>query len=1507
MKKTTKRLSAFLLACVMSIGLCPTSLAAGDTQEENTESAGGTTVADWKFEKNCTTGSIADATLNVLDASGNNNDLKMQLYTNSQPTTDVNAANWEDYLSFSENSMTGTGGSMVFNGDNGSVQSKTGADLITVETAPINRETFENGYTLEYLYYFPKDWTTADKWMSLMARQGSSSSISEPQQGTMFTSISNCKEVQFNTAPAADNHTMKDSAWSVTMDQGGVWYHIAVVSDGHEISTYINGCEAFRDYVSDDMKGMYADPADGRFRIGSSWWKEGSQTLDKFLQGSLQEVRISNAALQQNDWLISDPTKYAGNFGSNEPYKLKHSDNYNFVLLPDTQNTVEYRPDVMNTAIDELIDTADDLNVKAVVHLGDIVDDVTNEQYKNARDAFYRIPEAGIKLLAQLGNHDGWGNGIMNSYNGFSGKSSAWTSRTNWYLHFSPNGDKYSSYMFVQAGSYNYLIVSVSAIGGRTQWNPDDEAWLREVLNKYPNCPTIVTTHNMQSCSATAPDAIELSSDGKKIWDIVKDYDQVFMLVGGHHHGAGVETLTNTNGKPVLSVLTDYQFGYNGGNGWFRYLEFDEHDNKVYYSSYSPYAASLSADEKSFFDVNFLTGNSGNQGELELNFKERFAGMERSEQSATAGQWMRGEYHTHTGQSKDATESFMSLKNVLGTAFRNPSVLTGNQNSAAKTDNITSGSGFDFLMLADHLRKSKNNTDGSAGAYDTAFYKAVQLQIRDMEEMQITGQYTDKLMYSGFEWDMPGLDHASVGLLNADSDTVPVQGIHQFEWLYGSQKDGDDTSLFNNTANSGDYYDEQTRWGERKNASGSNGSVDTAVEAAEWVKDNYPDSFILPNHPSRHNGGSGQVTIEALRKLNDAAPNVVFGFEGMPGNQMDPSCELPASAIRAGADEMISVTGGVWDSLLSEGRRFYNFANSDFHFKISSNEKYSSGYWPSEFSENNIWVEPGEDGRLSFSDVVKGMRSGNSYSVKGNLISDLSFTVSQNGKTAAMGEDLTVAEGTPVDVTVKFKIPDRNNYQSLYQTNTGLNAGNTPNVDHVDLIMGHVTGKVDSANYNSTANTDAKIVKTFNKEALSVAKGNDGFYTLAFRTTADRSLYFRVRGLSSDAVDENGDPVTQERTVDNSSNAAKFDAINDYNYSHLSFYGNPVWVSTKAAAAVSFDANGGSGSMDAVTLAAGDSYTLPACTFAAPEGKRFKGWATRADGDVISGSSIEVSSDTTLYAIWTSIGGSSSGSGGSSVSTYTITVNGSKNGTVTSSHRTAAKGTAVTLTAVPDQGYVLDTLKAVDSKNQEIKLTEKNGKYTFTMPSDKVTISPIFRSETTASENPFTDIHAEDYYYDAVLWAAQKGVTGGTSDTTFTPDGACTRAQAVTFLWRAAGSPEPKTLSSFADIPADSYYAKAVAWAVENGVAKGVSDTLFAPDTACTRAQIVTFLWRAQQSPSAGSANPFADISTDAYYADAVLWAVENGVAKGMSSTAFAPDANCTRAQIVTFIYRCMK
>ena len=274
---------------------------------------------------------------------------------------------------------------------------------------------------------------------------------------------------------------------------------------------------------------------------------------------------------------------------------------------------------------------------------------------------------------------------------------------------------------------------------------------------------------------------------------------------------------------------------------------------------------------------------------------------------------------------------------------------------------------------------------------------------------------------------------------------------------------------------------------------------------------------------------------------------------------------------------------------------------------------------------------------------------------------------------------------------------------------------------------------------------------------------------------------------------------------------------------------------------------------------------------------------------------------------------SSSGGGGiSSALGYAVSADKTENGAITVSPKSASRGDTVTITVTPDKGYTLESLTVLDKDGKALALTDKGGgRYTFVMPAGKITVKAVFMDDNTML-NFFTDVHAEDYYYDAVLWAAQEGVTGGTSDTLFAPNAGCTRAQAVTFLWRAAGSPEPKSADlPFTDVPADAYYAKAAAWAVENGVAKGVakgvSETLFAPDASCTRAQIVTFLWRAQQSPASGGENPFTDVSAAAYYYNAVLWAVENDVAKGVSETAFAPNDNCTRAQIVTLIYRCRK
>ena len=267
--------------------------------------------------------------------------------------------------------------------------------------------------------------------------------------------------------------------------------------------------------------------------------------------------------------------------------------------------------------------------------------------------------------------------------------------------------------------------------------------------------------------------------------------------------------------------------------------------------------------------------------------------------------------------------------------------------------------------------------------------------------------------------------------------------------------------------------------------------------------------------------------------------------------------------------------------------------------------------------------------------------------------------------------------------------------------------------------------------------------------------------------------------------------------------------------------------------------------------------------------------------------------------------GSSSGSV-SGITTYAITVEEADNGDVTSSHKSAAKGTTITLTVEPDKGYTLETITATDASGNKLKLNEKDGKYTFTMPASKVTVKATFM-EDNSMLNFFVDVPADAYYYDAVLWAAEEGITGGVDATHFAPNATCTRAQAVTFLWRAAGSPAPKnSMMPFTDVPAGSYYEQAVLWAVENGITDGTSATTFSPDAVCSRGQIVTFLWRSQKSPASDSVNPFTDVAADAYYNSAVLWAVKEDITNGTSSTTFSPDADCTRAQIVTFLWRAL-
>ena len=247
---------------------------------------------------------------------------------------------------------------------------------------------------------------------------------------------------------------------------------------------------------------------------------------------------------------------------------------------------------------------------------------------------------------------------------------------------------------------------------------------------------------------------------------------------------------------------------------------------------------------------------------------------------------------------------------------------------------------------------------------------------------------------------------------------------------------------------------------------------------------------------------------------------------------------------------------------------------------------------------------------------------------------------------------------------------------------------------------------------------------------------------------------------------------------------------------------------------------------------------------------------------------------------------------------------GSSGGSGSVSSKSAARGETVTVTVKPDAGRTLDQITAKDRDGNALTLTDKgNGVYTFTQPAGAVTLSVRFAAESAH----FADVPSDAWYAKAVAWAVEQGVTDGISADRFSPDGSCTRAQIVTFLWRAAGSPAPKAASSFTDVPADAWYADAVAWAVEQGITKGLTDTTFGPDVTCTRAQGVTFLWRMEKAPAADAANAaFSDVADGAWYADAVAWAVAQGVTDGTSQTTFSPDGTCTRAQIVTFLWRAL-
>lgn len=356
---------------------------------------------------------------------------------------------------------------------------------------------------------------------------------------------------------------------------------------------------------------------------------------------------------------------------------------------------------------------------------------------------------------------------------------------------------------------------------------------------------------------------------------------------------------------------------------------------------------------------------------------------------------------------------------------------------------------------------------------------------------------------------------------------------------------------------------------------------------------------------------------------------------------------------------------------------------------------------------------------------------------------------------------------------------------------------------------------------------------------------------------------------------------------------------------------------------VTFNANGGT--VSPVAMITKEDNTLSSFPIPSYIGYTFIGWYTAPIGGTRITLNTVFDQDTTVYAQWTCDnsnigndtpyypGGSGTGNGSNNGTSHSInTPSAVPGGKVTISPESAKKGDTVTITATPDSGYELDYIKVADKNGIEVPLTERgNGKYIFTMPGSNVTLDYAFKSvETAPPTQPvinFTDVSPDKYYYDAVAWAVAEGITNGTSATTFGPNAPCTRGQIITFLWRAAGSPSVSRNNPFTDVEPGDYWYDAVLWAVSKGITDGTSATTFSPNDICTRGQAVEFLYRNAGSPTMTSSAAFTDVAPDAYYSSAVAWALVNGITNGMTATTFSPKENCTRGQIVTFLYRSLE
>lgn len=652
--------------------------------------------------------------------------------------------------------------------------------------------------------------------------------------------------------------------------------------------------------------------------------------------------------------------------------------------------------------------------------------------------------------------------------------------------------------------------------------------------------------------------------------------------------------------------------------------------------------------------------------------------------------------------------------------------------------------------------------------------------------------------------------------------------------------------------------------------------------------------------------GEGTVTASGENTESFTSASSVIRV----GDNSTPATPKTEAKLYVGADVTIEAPATYGVSVFGSGTK----ETVEISGKIHATGKAAalSGNGMAQYSGTTITIKPGAEITATQDAAIYHPQNG-TLTIEGGTISGLTGIELKAGTVSVTGDAVIKGNGS-LEHSSSGDGTSTKGYGIAIVENTAYAGKPT-----VTLSNGSVEGDVavlSDANYGSTSSENGKV----EINGAAVVNGNvtnDGFGesnitggTVKGNVTQSGSGKTTISGAA--VVEGNVNTTSGQTTI--SGGKVTGDVTSSGGSTSIEggdFGGNvPSGSVSSGKVVVTFDPNGGT-CTEKTRVLAGNNAAIGDLPTPTRSGYQFNGWY---NGNTKVETTTTFSANATLVANWSYIstgggGSSGGGGGGSSSASYAITVDKATGGTVKVSPTRADKGDTVTITVNPNSGYELDTLTVTNKDGGRISVNNAgNNKYTFTMPSGKVTVKATFAK---VSEQPqpgisFSDVSASAYYYDAVKWAVENDVTSGTSATTFSPDASCTRAQMVTFLWRANGSPRAAGANPFTDVQAGAYYYDAVLWAVEKGITSGTSATTFSPDMTVTRGQTVTFLHRANGSPAASGSNPFTDVAADAYYTAAVQWAVAEGVTSGTGANTFSPDAPCTRAQIVTFLYRDM-